>query len=99
MYNINVRIFNTVLHIISELRRDWRARVLGRGGETVRRKIVWAGLFLNISTAVHAAAAAVVVRDSHAGHISLGRPENAIYTDAGGRAIHDCYSQIELKRR
>jgi len=30
MYNINVRIFNTVLHIISE-RRDWRARVLGRG--------------------------------------------------------------------
>lgn len=30
------------------------------GGETVRRKTVWAGLFLNISTAVHAAAAAVV---------------------------------------
>lgn len=54
----NVRIFNTVLHV-SE-RPDRRTRVWGGGGETVRRKIVRAGLFLNISTAVHAAAAAVV---------------------------------------
>lgn len=45
----NVRIFNTVLHIFG--RRDWRARVWG-GGETAPRKIVRAGVFLNIPTAV-----------------------------------------------
>lgn len=79
----DVRIFNTVLH--TSERRDWRARVWG-GGETVRRKIVWAGSFLNISTAVHAAtaaAAAAVVRFPRRPYITREARKRDLYRRGG----------------
>jgi len=88
----NVRIFNTVLHISG--RRDWRARVWGWGRDCAQENRSGGGVF-EYSDGGAQRTAAVIPTPAiyHAGD------QRTRFIPTGGRAIHYCYSQIELKRR